>query len=335
MFVATNANGWSDNDCATHTERDSVAIWTEQLCRQLDAVRQALHAYSAESRAEWGAARSPAADLMEATGTNVCEGMPFWPAEIQWNWLRKDAVRNARVYQAWRLQRQTWMPRLWGTLQAIRASRRWDWPATSKAWIDELRSWHDWVLGEEGDPRAGQIRCEPVWVRSVYGTFSAPPAPAVPELLHWLHGYLTNIGDPWERGLLAELGVVTLHPFHDGNGRVSRLAGNAGRERRRIPCSLGHDEYVRGLTRLQNTVAKPGVWLDEIVLRERESYRINGMSVARAIVDWSSMSHDTIWDLFTLQTRPKLAQAGPDLPPRMIERYDNRRNVRATEWGLR
>ena len=49
----------------------------------------------------------------------------------------------------------------------------------------------------------------------------------VPELMQGLEEFAARADlDPIQRALLVHLEFVTIHPFHDGNGRIGRLLGN-------------------------------------------------------------------------------------------------------------
>jgi hypothetical protein len=49
----------------------------------------------------------------------------------------------------------------------------------------------------------------------------------VPELMQGLEAFAARTDlDPIQRALLVHLEFVTIHPFHDGNGRIGRLLGN-------------------------------------------------------------------------------------------------------------
>ena len=58
--------------------------------------------------------------------------------------------------------------------------------------------------------------------------FTAPPASTLPDqtdaFLHWFNA--APVGDALIKAGLAHLWLVTLHPFDDGNGRISRAVGD-------------------------------------------------------------------------------------------------------------
>lgn len=84
---------------------------------------------------------------------------------------------------------------------------------------------HEALLADEA--HAGALRSEPVYIR---GAMFVPPAPArVPELLdRAMQLYAENLQakHPVASGATLAFHLVTVHPFVDGNGRLSRLINN-------------------------------------------------------------------------------------------------------------
>lgn len=103
--------------------------------------------------------------------------------------------------------------------------------------IERLMQWHQWLFN---DPdwtmqrlRIGQLRgSEPMQVvsgRLDYPTvhFEAPPREGLENLLdsfiNWFNDSLTDsLLDPLLRAGITHLWFITLHPFDDGNGRITR-----------------------------------------------------------------------------------------------------------------
>lgn len=75
---------------------------------------------------------------------------------------------------------------------------------------------------------AGQWRAGQVYVTDPgdpeLAAYTAPTAPEVPELMAELVDWLNNAGDthPLIRAAMAHLHLVSIHPWADGNGRMSR-----------------------------------------------------------------------------------------------------------------
>ena len=103
--------------------------------------------------------------------------------------------------------------------------------------VERLMQWHQWLFN---DPdwtmqrlRIGQLRgSEPMQVvsgRLDYPTvhFEAPPREGLEERLNafisWFNNSLANaLLDPLLRAGITHLWFITLHPFDDGNGRITR-----------------------------------------------------------------------------------------------------------------
>ncbi|RUP41436.1 MAG: Fic family protein [Acinetobacter sp.] len=103
--------------------------------------------------------------------------------------------------------------------------------------VERLFQWHQWLFNETDWTmqriRIGQLRGhEPMQVvsgRIDYPTvhFEAPPREDLEQRLNefiaWFNGSKTNtLLDPLIRAGIAHLWFVTLHPFDDGNGRITR-----------------------------------------------------------------------------------------------------------------
>ncbi|MHA3080178.1 Fic family protein [Acinetobacter sp. ANC 5502] len=103
--------------------------------------------------------------------------------------------------------------------------------------VERLMQWHQWLFN---DPdwtmqrlRIGKLRgSEPMQVvsgRLDYPTvhFEAPPREGLENLLssfiNWFNHSLTDsLLDPLLRAAITHLWFITLHPFDDGNGRITR-----------------------------------------------------------------------------------------------------------------
>ncbi|MDI6882962.1 MAG: Fic family protein [Patescibacteria group bacterium] len=71
----------------------------------------------------------------------------------------------------------------------------------------------------------GIYRKEPVFSKG--SSFVPPNYLKVPELMSFLINFLNSIkNNELRKAILAHLGLVTIHPFVDGNGRVARLLMN-------------------------------------------------------------------------------------------------------------
>lgn len=99
----------------------------------------------------------------------------------------------------------------------------------SFGWSDRLLlDLHFEACSSEPDARPGLLREGPVLVTAPGGgvAYRAPDAERVPELLAELVGWLSagDLDAPVVvRAAMAHLHLVSIHPFRDGNGRLSRI----------------------------------------------------------------------------------------------------------------
>jgi len=94
--------------------------------------------------------------------------------------------------------------------------------------VDVIRSLHFMMMKHDLGSRPGRWRSGPVYVWStttnetVYDGPDFEEVPAlVDELVAWLNHDASGL-DPLIRGAMAHLDLVMVHPFNDGNGRMSR-----------------------------------------------------------------------------------------------------------------
>lgn len=114
-----------------------------------------------------------------------------------------------------------------------------------------IRSLHFMMTEYDLDASPGLWRAGPIWIRND-GTgdvvYEGPDAEQVPELIDELIAQLSGNKDlpPMVRGAMAHLNLVMVHPFRDGNGRMSRCLQTLVLARDRILapewCSI--EEYL-------------------------------------------------------------------------------------------
>ena len=89
-----------------------------------------------------------------------------------------------------------------------------------------ILEWHYKLLQDTRADIAGKIRIRQVWI---YGSKFTPPPVEVPvlmrEFLRWYERNKKKM-NPVELASIVHLKFVTIHPFIDGNGRISRLLMN-------------------------------------------------------------------------------------------------------------
>jgi len=119
-----------------------------------------------------------------------------------------------------------------------------------------LLSWHRTLFEETKPEYAGLVRQNQV---RIAGSRFIPPAPLELDLL--LDEYFAWLRRAWKTlhpvilAALVHLKLVTIHPFGDGNGRVSRIAMNFVLFRKGFPMLdipyAGRSGYYRALERSQ------------------------------------------------------------------------------------
>lgn len=144
-----------------------------------------------------------------------------------------------------------------------------------------LLDWHKRLFGETKPGIAGQIRTYRV---RVSGSRFEPPLPVELDLL--LDDYFRWLRSVWKTlhpvilSALVHYRLVTIHPFGDGNGRVTRLAMNYILYRKRYPMFdipyARRTGYYTALERSQLT-GDEGVFLRWFMRRylEQNSRKVN------------------------------------------------------------
>ena len=93
--------------------------------------------------------------------------------------------------------------------------------------LQVILEWHYKLLKDTKLDIAGKVRTRQVWIAA---TKFIPPSPAEVqvELAAFFRWYNKNKDrlNPVELAALVHLKFVTIHPFADGNGRISRLLMN-------------------------------------------------------------------------------------------------------------
>ena len=102
--------------------------------------------------------------------------------------------------------------------------------------LSVILHWHKKLLGDTKPDIAGKVRRHQV---EISGSKFTPPSPVEvdPLLGDFFKWYSRNKGKvhPIELAALTHLKFVTIHPFTDGNGRISRLLMNFVLNKHRYP----------------------------------------------------------------------------------------------------
>ena len=187
-----------------------------------------------------------------------------------------------------------------------------------------LRSLHFMMAEYDLEASPGLWRQGPIWIRNDASgevVYEGPDAEVVPGLVDELVGQLAQYQDvpPIVRGAMAHLNLVMVHPFRDGNGRMSRCLQTLVLARDKIlaPAWCSIEEYLGANTqRYYDVLAQvgEGEWNPENDARPwvrfcLEAHYIQAMSVLRRVREsermWSELE--------------ALLESRPDLPERSIQ----------------
>lgn len=143
----------------------------------------------------------------------------------------------------------------------------------------EVVRWHGKLFAQTKPDIAGRIRR--TGVRISASKFVPPPQVEVPRLLNrFFEGYQKHRDKihPVVLAALVHLDFVTIHPFSDGNGRISRLMMNFVLNKKGFPMLNipyeGRNSYYRALERSQISGSKdPFVtWFMRRYVKENDHY---------------------------------------------------------------
>lgn len=143
--------------------------------------------------------------------------------------------------------------------------------------LREVLEWHWKLFNKTKGEMAGKIRKYQVAIR---GSKFMPPAPVeihpmLTEFFQWYNQNKNKI-HPVELAAIAHLNFVTIHPFGDGNGRVSRLIMNFILSRKKYPMlNIPYERrnsYYNALERSQ-TKNDDRVFLQWFVRRYLNEYK--------------------------------------------------------------
>ena len=91
--------------------------------------------------------------------------------------------------------------------------------------LEAVNKWHEMMFKDSKDYIAGKARLHKIIVVGSRASFPHPED--VPELLaDFFRWYGRNKMSPVELAAMAHLKFVSIHPYSDGNGRISRLLAN-------------------------------------------------------------------------------------------------------------
>jgi Fic family protein len=187
-----------------------------------------------------------------------------------------------------------------------------------------IRSLHFMMAEYDLGASPGLWRQGPIWIRNDSTgevVYEGPDAEQVPELVDDLVAQLALHQDapPIVRGAMAHLNLVMVHPFRDGNGRMSRCLQTLVLARDRIlaPAWCSIEEYLGANTQRYYEIlgeVGEGQWNPENDARPwlrfcLEAHYIQAMSVLRRVRESERMWTDL----------EALYEGKPDLPERSIQ----------------
>ena len=173
---------------------------------------------------EWQAKLDRLNRVRAVHGTTAIEGNPFTEAEVDLQIFGQPQSQESRQLSKEQLQirnaqrAQEWVRQRFG-------------PGSSPVILEDLLTMHRLVTEEsdEGKNVPGHLRNYMVTVGlpEIGGVHYGAPHETLGELMEefisFLHSRKFQQNHPVVKALLAHFFLVTIHPFGDGNGRVSRL----------------------------------------------------------------------------------------------------------------
>jgi len=188
-----------------------------------------------------------------------------------------------------------------------------------------IRSLHFMMAEYDLEASPGLWRQGPIWIRNDASgevVYEGPDAEAVPGLVDELVAQLAPDNrdiPPIVRGAMAHLNLVMVHPFRDGNGRMSRCLQTLilARDRILAPAWCSIEEYLGANTRRYYEVLSQvggGAWNPQNDARPwvrfcLEAHYIQAMSVLRRVRESERMWSDL----------EALLESRGDLPERSIQ----------------
>ena len=105
-----------------------------------------------------------------------------------------------------------------------------------KLTLNKILDWHKSIFKDSDPQTAGKIRLHKIMVTGSRVSFPHPESlnKLLKEFFSWYEENKKRY-DPVEFAAIAHLKFVTIHPFSDGNGRISRLLANFVLNRNKYP----------------------------------------------------------------------------------------------------
>lgn len=231
----------------------------------------------------WGAKPTTEQAFMEAVLSNVCEGLPFDVSTMYQVIVEQQPSHFGDMQGCM----DHWCHATEGTIAAIDHSRINPFPPDDPAaWLEQLRTWHRQILGHRPELCPGEWKSKTVVIMDQGVALPTVPNDSVTSTLRAGHTLLAAEPNGWVRGCMCEYLVTAVHPFHDGNGRVSRIAGNQHTERRRILKAVHFPRYIDGLNDIRKS-ATADTWVRVLAQEQRQSQHMDGHTLPWVIRRWA------------------------------------------------
>lgn len=162
-------------------------------------------------------------------------------------------------------------------------------PASTKEFLELLRERHARIMAARPEVAPGEWKTIP---NQAGGTDFVDPALVVGTLTEGF-ARIDALDSPWERALMQGYVVSEVHPFVDGNGRISRLMMNSelegGGESRIIVPTVFRDDYIGGLRRLSRN-GEPGVYIKAMRIGQDWTSAVDFSDMNSAIEELRSLN---------------------------------------------
>lgn len=239
----------------------------------------------------WGVPGSETGRFMEAALNNVFEGMPF-PLSIVEHVTRSgmDVLQGTR-YEIWHNDPclKTWVEIVQDHVSALKTTTPPEVLKNDIAWEAAVKETHRAIFGNV-DEQCGEYRTVEVGARNLDGTMHRfPSAETVGETIREGVKVVREAKTGWATGCAVEYLIVTVHPFRDGNGRVSRKLGNDLNQPwgRRLVKPMHKPQYIEGLNEIRSG-GSARKWLTLLKAETEDATSLADLATAAdAIADWA------------------------------------------------
>lgn len=171
-------------------------------------------------------------------------------------------------------------------LQLVQAKGRAPSSTDFNGFVEEIKTRHARLMASRPGIKPGHFKT--IANRAGDTAFVAPDL--VEGTLKEAHAMMRNIEDPFHRALFLHYMHAEIHPFNDGNGRMSRILMtrellSAGLSRIVIP-TVFRDDYVDSLRALSNR-DDPSIYVRSMEFCQRVSAACSAASADEAINTWA------------------------------------------------